>query len=268
MEALCRIGAAAAAALVLAGCAGAGLYDGFGRTKPQPHRQTFPATARPQAPRPTRPTSPQNITIIVEKYDTATFEAAGATLGLRAIGRHGAVVAGGGPALARNGIQLSVGTPSLRARLRASASRRRSSLYQQMFITVADGQEGTLVVGSDVWVDRLGFWTPGGFVVVVERQFVGRSLVVRPSRLGGGRIAVELWPRFSTRRGKVIDLTQLATKVVVQEGQPLVIGGTSTQGESVGAVLFGLGGRRRTSAMTLVLTARVGGAEVEWPARR
>ena len=33
------------------------------------------------------------------------------------------------------------------------------------------------------------------------------------------------------------------------------------------AVLFGLGGRQRTSAMTIVLTAKVGGAGVEWPAR-
>ena len=267
MEALCRIGAAAAAALVLAGCMGADVYDDFGTTKPEPPSRAGRATANPRAPKPASPAGPQNITIVVEKYDSATFAAAGATLGLRAAGRHGAVVAGGGAALARNGIQLSIGTANLRARLRASASRRRSSLYQQMFITVADGQEGTLVVGSDVWVNRLGFWTPSGFVVVVERQFVGRSLVVRPRLLGGGRIAVELWPRFSTRRGKVIDLTQLATKLVVQEGQPLVIGGTSTQGESVGAVLFGLGGRQRTSAMTIVLTAKVGGAGVEWPAR-
>ncbi len=255
--------------VAVAGCAGSDLYQGFGKTRPKPTIAEAPRPSPPKTtPRPQGPPEARNITVILEKYDAATVNAAGASLGLRARAGRSRVTVQGGPALARNGIHLSVGSPDLRARLRASASRRRSSLHQQLFITVADGQQGTLVVGSDVWVNRLGFWTPGGFVVLLERQFVGRSLVVRPRLLGGGRIAIELWPRFSTRRGKVVDLTQLATKVVVREGQPLVIGGLATGGESVGAVLFGLTSRQRTSSMTLVLTATVGGAEMQWPGRR
>ncbi len=263
-----RVALGIAMTVAIAGCVGTDIYHGFGKTRPRPPIAEAPKPSPPKMhPGHQEPAVTRNITVILEKYDAATANAAGATLGLRATAGRSRVAVQGGPALARNGIQLTVGSKDLRARLRASASRRRSSLHQQLFITVADGQEGTLVVGSDVWVNRLGFWTPGGFVVLLERQFVGRSLVVRPKLVGGGRIAIELWPRFSTRRGRVIDVTQLATKVVVREGQPLVIGGLATGGESVGAVLFGLTSRQRTSSMTLVLTATVGGAEMQWPGR-
>ena len=266
---LCRAALGIAMTVAIPGCVGSDIYHGFGKTKPEPTIAEAPRPSQPKTtPRPRGPSRTRNITVILEKYDSATVNAAGASLGLRARTGRSRIAVQGGPALARNGIQLSVGSKDLRARLRASASRRRSSLHQQLFITVADGQEGTLVVGSDVWVNRLGFWTPGGFVVLLERQFVGRSLVVRPKLLGGGRIAIELWPRFSTRRGRVIDVTQLATKVVVREGEPLVIGGLATGGESVGAILFGLTSRQRTSSMTLVLTARVGGAEMQWHGRQ
>jgi hypothetical protein len=63
----------------------------------------------------------------------------------------------------------------------------------------------------------------------------------------------------------VLDLTQLATKVVVRDGQTLFLGGLTTGGTDVGAVLFGLGSRTQTGQMAMLLTAKIGGIALDWP---
>jgi hypothetical protein len=60
-------------------------------------------------------------------------------------------------------------------------------------------------------------------------------------------------------------VTELATTVVVRDGQPIALGGLTTGGEEVGAVLFGVGRERRTSTMTLLLTPKIGGMAIDWP---
>ena len=211
--------------------------------------------------------SPDNVGIVVEKLDAkalAEVEVGGA---FRA--RSGNVtVAGGNPLAARNGLSIRVGTGSFAARIGASASRSRSSSREQMFIAVKSGTEGALIVGGDVYVTRLGYWGPFGYQLLIEREFVGRQLAVRATILSDGQIAVQLWPRFSTRRGRVVDVTQLATTVTVRDGQPLLIAGLNTADSEISSVLFGASSREASSTMAIVLTAKIGGLDIAWPKGR
>ncbi len=211
--------------------------------------------------------SPDNVAIIVEKLDATAASATDLGGSFRA--RDGDLtVSGGNPLAARNGLQLRLATGSFTGRLGASATRSRASSRDQMFIVVKSGTEGALVMGSDVWVTRLGYWTPAGYVLLAEREFVGRQLAVRPTILPGGQITIELWPRFSTRRGRLIDVTQLATRVTVRDGQSLILGGLNTAGSEVAAALFSASSRERSSTSAIVLTARIGGLDIEWPRGR
>ena len=256
---------------LLTACMEPSVYEGKGPVRrPSPAPRVREAADKQAAPTPSpAPGAPgriaDNVGIVVEKYDTNTVNAAGMSLGVAGRRGRAGLRAAGGPLLARNGLRVGVATGSFVAQLRASARRGRSSSRQQMFITVLSGHEGSILAGSDVFVQRLGFWTPRGYRVLLERSFVGRALAVRPRILGGGRIEVELWPRFTTRRGRVIDVTELATKVVVRDREPLVIGGMNTGHSDVGSVLFGIGGTTRGSTMTMLLTAQIGGLSMDWP---
>ncbi len=282
----------AALLLLAAGCTqlDPSVYGGYGRTQargpevaaaPQPAEtpeaeKKLPFGATPRAGDPfwgvpkegdLLGKSPDNVAIIVDKLDAATANALEVGGSFRA--RSGNVtVAGGNPLAAKNGLVVSLGTPNFAGRLGASTTRTRSSTRQQMFIVVKSGTEGALVMGSDVYVTRLGYWGPYGYQMLIERDFVGRQLAVRPTILPGGQIAVELWPRFSTRRGKVIDVTQLATKVTVRDGQSLIIGGLNTADAEVSSVLFGFSSRETSGTSAIMLTAKIGGLDIDWPKGR
>jgi hypothetical protein len=268
-----------ALSLLGAGCLDPSIYGNYGRTPPPPQAPSrAKATPKPEAggsqddvfwadakiPK-VLAQSPNNVAIIVEKIESSALSATDASLGIRYASGKASVRAAGGALARRNGIRIGVASESLRARLRASVTRARSSSRQKMFITVLSGQEGTLLVGSDVYVERLGYWGPHGYRVLLERAFVGRSLAVRPRIARSGVVEIELWPRFTTRRGRVIDLTELATKVVARDRQPIVIGGMSTASNDAGSVLFGIGSRTRTGTMTMILTPQIGGMQIDWP---
>lgn len=211
--------------------------------------------------------SPDNVAIVVEKLDANTASAMDLGGSFRAR-RGDAVVSGGDPRAASGGLNVRIVSGSFAGRVGASASRTRSSSRDQMFIVVRSGTEGVLAMGSDIWLTRLGYWTPRGYVLIAEREFVGRQLVVRPTILGGGQIALELWPRFSTRRGSVVDVTQLSTRVSVRDGQSLVIGGLTTADSEMSLALFGVGGRESSGMTAIVLTAKIGGLDLDWPKLR
>jgi type II secretory pathway component HofQ len=214
---------------------------------------------------PTNPlAAPDNVAITVEKIATDVRTSTEASAGFQYEGQN--VTLSGGDMARRNGIRIGVAAGNLKAQVGASARRSRSSSRESTFIVCQSGTEGQILVGEDTFVQRLGYWGPFGYQVLVERAFVGRSLVVRPRILQGRLIEVELFPRFTVRgqRG-AIDVTQLATKVVVRDGQSIAIGGTTTAQDDIGAVLFGIGRETRQGAMTMVLTPKIGGMEIDWP---
>ncbi len=234
-----------------------------------------PAPAQPRghvripAAQPTNPlVNTNNIAISIEKVGVSAATAREAALAFR-YANDDVVVRGGGGLARRNGIRIGVATGDLRVGLSANERRTRHTSRDTMFIVVANGAEGQIAMGSDAYVGRLAYWTPRGYRVLLERQFVGRSLVVRPRIVGSGMVEVELWPRFTARgRRGAIDVTELATKVVVRSGQSIVIGGMTSGSEDVGAVLFGVGARQRTHTMSIILTPTIGGAAIEWPGSR
>jgi len=272
---------AALLALAAGGCMDPSIYQGTGaspaaRRPPAATRSTARQQARPgtaavataPAGRPGGPTS-NNVAIVVERIRSDARAATGGALAFRYADDRLVARSPTGRLARRNGIRVAVATKDLRVGLDASATRSRRSTRQSAFITVLSGQEGQILMGADTYVQRLGYWTPLGYRVLVERAFVGRSLVVRPTILPGGMVQVELWPRFSTRsRRGAIDVTELATKVVVRDGQPIVLGGSTTADDEVGAVLFGIGKRTRTATTTMVLTPRIGGLAIDWPKGR
>jgi len=211
--------------------------------------------------------SPDNVGIVVEKLDAKAMAAMDVGAAFRAQSGN-VTAAGGNPLAARNGLQIRIATGSFAARIGGSVSRSRSSTREQMFIAVKSGTEGALVMGGDVYIPRLGYWGPYGYQLLIERAFVGRQLAVRPTILSDGRIAIQLWPRFSTRKGQVIDVTQLSTTVTVRDGQPLLIGGLNTADSEISSVLFGASSREASGTMAIVLTAKIGGLDIEWPKGR
>gem|GEM_PF-1530172 len=208
--------------------------------------------------------SPDNVAIVVEKLDAKAASAMDVGGSFRA--RSGdAGISGGDSGAGRGGLNVRIVSGSFGGRIGGSVNRTRSSGREQVFIVVRSGTEGALAMGSDIWLTRLGYWTPRGYLLIAEREFVGRQLVVRPTILGGGQIAIELWPRFSTRRGGLVDVTQLATRVTVRDGQSLVIGGLNTADSELNLALFGVGGRESSGMTSIVLTAKIGGLDVDWP---
>ena len=270
---------ASALGLLASGCLDPNAFRGSGSAyrpppAPSPVRPATPTPAprgdiRIPAATPTFPAaSPDNVAIEIEKIGLDQRAAMDASLAFR-FADENVAVRGGGATARRNGLRIGVAGRDFRARLGASLRRGRRSTTERMFITVLSGHEGQIQMGRDTFVETLAFWTPLGRQVLVERQLVGRSLVVRPRILPGGMVEVELWPRFSTRgRRGAIDVTQLATKVVVGSGQSIVIGGMASATEGVGSVLFGIGRGRRSSTMTMILTPQIGGLPAGWPGGR
>lgn len=271
----------AAIAFGVGGCMDPSIYHGSGAPSKAPGATSRQAPATP-APKPKvarkgdirikapapglLAQSPDNVAITIEKIGTDARSATDASLAFRYANANVVARSPGGRLARRNGIRIAVGNANFRAQLSASHRRSRHSTRESMFITVLSGHEGQILMGSDTWVGRLGYWTPRGYRVLVERAFVGRSLVVRPRILGRGLVEVELWPRFSTRgRRGAIDVTELATKVVVRDGQPIVIGGTATASDDVGTILFGIGKRTRSGTTAMILTPKIGGAAIDWP---
>lgn len=211
--------------------------------------------------------SPDSVAVIVEKVGTTVHTASQASLAFRYASDTMVIQTRPGKLARRNGIRIGLATGDLRASLSAGTQRSRHASRESVFVVVQSGHQGHIVVGAEVYVERLGFWTPyGDYRVLVEKGFVGRSLVVRPRILPDRMVEIELWPRFTARgRRGAIDVTELATKVVVRDGQSIVIGGQTTAGSDLGAVLFGVGSRTRTHTMTVLLTPKIGGLNIDWP---
>lgn len=172
---------------------------------------------------------------------------------------------------ARNGLRLGMATEEFRGALGLGVRSRRRQATTRMMLTLMSGSEASLAAGTDVYVPRLRVWTWAGWGVLFEREFVGSSLVVAAEVVGEDRIRLTLFPRFSSRSGRSIDVTDLRTEVVVPHGETLAIGGLEERGDSLAFALFGVGGGERRGRMLLLVTpyieaakpAKAGGAPQE-----
>ena len=197
-----------------------------------------------------------NVTVVVEKILVGRQDEVNLEAAWRYADEH--VVAGGGDLARRNGIRVGVSTDGFRAALRAALRKSRIKQVEKTAITTLSGTSGMIKVGQDTYVEALHYWTPRGRRVLLGRTFVGSSLVVEPTILPEDMVRVRLYPRFTTRAGRAIDLVEMSTEVVLAHGQPMVIGSLDESSDSAGFALFGW--RRERESRKVTLTPLIQGA--------
>jgi Bacterial type II and III secretion system protein len=134
-----------------------------------------------------------------------------------------------------------------------------------MFTLVQDGGESILSVATTVPYNQVAYYynyaAGGGYI---QRQIVftdvGTSLRVTASLLPDNQIRVRLTPRisyFSAERSGAIDFTEATTELIVPSGQPVSLGGSTTQMHEITRQILGYRDRSSSSETSLVLTATI-----------
>jgi len=77
--------------------------------------------------------------------------------------------------------------------------------------------------------------------------------------LPGDKVHVRLHPRFTTSDGRVLDLAEMTTEVVLRHGQPMVIAGLDQSSDDAGSALFSWGREREERKVVLTVTPYIQG---------
>jgi hypothetical protein len=98
----------------------------------------------------------------------------------------------------------------------------------------------------------------------IDRQIVftdvGTSLRVHATTLADGQIRLRLMPRisyFSADRPGAIDFTEAATELIVPNGQPVSLGGSTANLHEVTREILGYQNRASSNEIGLVVTATI-----------
>jgi Bacterial type II and III secretion system protein len=150
---------------------------------------------------------------------------------------------------------------------RVTAGDRRTTVQRSIgiFTLVQDGGESILSVATTVPYNQVAYYynyaAGGGYI---QRQIVftdvGTSLRVSASVLPDNQIRVRLTPRisyFSAERSGAIDFTEATTELIVPSGQPVSLGGSTTNMHEVTRQILGYRDRSSSSETNLVLTATI-----------
>jgi hypothetical protein len=132
-----------------------------------------------------------------------------------------------------------------------------------VFTLVQDGGEAILSVATRVPQNQLSFYRDyASGIGYVERQLifteVGTSLRVSANALADNQIRVKLTPRisyFSAERSGAIDFTEATTELIVPNGQPVSLGGSTSRMHELTRQILGYSERTSTSETELVITA-------------
>jgi hypothetical protein len=134
-----------------------------------------------------------------------------------------------------------------------------------IFTLVLDGSESILSVATQVPYSQAAYYynyaLGGGYI---QRQIVftdvGTSLRVSANTLPDNQIRVRLTPRisyFSAERSGAIDFTEATTELIVPNGQPVSLGGSTTQVHEITRQILGYRDRVSSNETRLVLTATI-----------
>ena len=150
---------------------------------------------------------------------------------------------------------------------RITAGDRRTTVQRStgIFTLVLDGSESILSVATQVpysqAADYYNYALGGGYI---QRQIVftdvGTSLRVSASLLPDNQIRVRLTPRisyFSAEKSGAIDFTEATTELIVPSGQPVSLGGSTTNIHEITRQILGYRDRSSSSETNLVLTATI-----------
>jgi Bacterial type II and III secretion system protein len=150
-------------------------------------------------------------------------------------------------------------------RLGATSTERRVQTSTSIFTIVQDGGESTLLVASQVPHSQVAFYrdylTGAGLVVAgVQFRDVGTALKVGATVLPGNQVKVRLTPTiswFSADTAGVIDVAEASTELVVPNGRPVVLGGSTTQTHDLTRRILGYRATSSASETLMALTATV-----------
>jgi hypothetical protein len=134
-----------------------------------------------------------------------------------------------------------------------------------VFTLVLDGSESILTVATRVPQVQIGYFhnyaLGAGYI---ERQIVfndvGTSLRVQATSLPDGQIKVRLTPRISylsSERPGAIDFTEAATELIVPNGQPVSLGGATSNMHQVTRQILGYGSQNSDKETEMTVTATI-----------
>jgi len=134
-----------------------------------------------------------------------------------------------------------------------------------IFTLVLDDGESMLTVATRVPQSQFAYYRNYALGVgYIERQIVftdvGTSLRVHATTLADGQIRLRLTPRisyFSADRPGAIDFTEAATELIVPNGQPVSLGGSTTSLHEVTRRILGYQNRASSDEIGLVVTATI-----------
>jgi hypothetical protein len=134
-----------------------------------------------------------------------------------------------------------------------------------IFTLVVDGGESIPTVATRVPQVEIGYYYNYALGVgAIERRIVftdvGTSLRVRATTLPDGQIQLRLIPRisyFSVDRPGAVDFAEAATELVVPNGQPVSLGGTTANLHEITRQILGYSNRASSSEVGLTVTATV-----------
>jgi hypothetical protein len=141
----------------------------------------------------------------------------------------------------------------------------RSSVHTGIFTIVQDGGDSMLRVTTRVPYEEARFYrdllTGGGYLAHgVRFENVGTSLKVHADVLDDNRVRLRLVPTFSyfspTGAG-AIELTDASTDLIVENRVPVMIGGSTTESESIVSRILGHASSSSQSETSVALTATV-----------
>jgi hypothetical protein len=150
---------------------------------------------------------------------------------------------------------------------RVTAGDRQTTVQRStgIFTQVQDGGESILSVATQVPYNQVAYYynyAAGSGYIQSQIVFtdVGTSLRVTASLLPDNQIRVRLTPRisyFSAERSGAIDFTEATTELIVPSGQPVSLGGSTTQMHEITRQILGYRDRVSSSETNLVLTATI-----------
>ena len=150
---------------------------------------------------------------------------------------------------------------------RVTAGDRQTTVQRStgIFTLVQDGGESILSVATTVPYNQVGYYynyAAGSGYIQTQIVFtnVGTSLRVSASLLPDNQIRVRLTPRisyFSAEKSGAIDFTEATTELIVPSGQPVSLGGSTTNIHEITRQILGYRDRSSSSETNLVLTATI-----------
>ena len=162
-----------------------------------------------------------------------------------------------------SGVVIRRGTVQPSGRIIANERQTTVQRSSGIFTLVLDGSESILSVATRVPQSQTAYYhNYAAGIGYIERRIVfndvGTSLRVSAATLPDGQIQLRLTPRisyFSAERPGAIDFTEAATELIIPNGQPVSLGGSTTNLHEITRQILGYSDRASSNETSLVVTA-------------